>query len=205
MGIGRFVVLATLLLMSTALPASAAGVEEHELLVLINEARAEAALAPLTPLGDLVDDARRHTTDMIEAQELYHSSTREMATYTTGWSLLGENVGLGPNTVALHRAFMASTTHAENVLGDFEKVGIGADRGVDGTLYVTVLFMQSAEPGDDRTVELSPLSHEALEWFSPAAPMTSLADRAVTRSEPIALQVGASESDRCVAAAVCAD
>ncbi|MGH2703523.1 MAG: CAP domain-containing protein [Actinomycetota bacterium] len=44
------------------------------------------------------------------------------------WQALGENVGVGGDVEALHRAFMDSPGHRTNFLGDYERVGIGRER-----------------------------------------------------------------------------
>ena len=190
--------LASLVLLLGLAPA-AAGAEtsaDLELLVLINESRSQVDLPPVTMLGDLVDDARRHTDAMIEAGDLYHSSTRELTGYTTDWSLLGENVGLGPTPAALHRAFMLSPTHAENVLGPFSSVGIGSRRTSDGTLYVTVLFMQPTEDTTEADAVLSPL--DDLRQFTTAARRSIIPDRLVPSRS-------ADTPGRCVSPSACAD
>lgn len=113
----------------------------------INDARAEAGLGALRPYVDLTDDARAHTARMIASGDLFHSD--RLGGYATGWSLLGENVGFGPSVVKLHDAFMASPSHRKNVLDEFDRVGVGADTSQDGAIYVTVLFMQTALPGQE--------------------------------------------------------
>jgi hypothetical protein len=81
---------------------------------------------------------------MIAAGKIYHSTSAQLSSYTTGWTQVGENVGMGPNPSILHTAFMGSPSHKANILGDYDRVGVGADRAPDGTMFVTVLFMKSA-------------------------------------------------------------
>ena len=79
---------------------------------------------------------------MIAAGEIFHSSSAELqAAAGSGWSKLGENVGRGGTVDSLHSAFMASSGHKKNILGDYNYVGIGTD-SKDGVLYVTVVFMK---------------------------------------------------------------
>lgn len=125
-------------------PAVASPSDESQFVSLINQTRAAAGLSPLSSYGDLVDDARRHTADMIAEGSIFHSSQSQLASATTGWSQLGENVGMGPNPSVLHSAFMSSPSHKANILGDYDRVGVGADRADDGTMFVTVIFMQTA-------------------------------------------------------------
>lgn len=137
--------LAGALVLATAVPALASA-EESEFIALINQSRSAQGLAPLSDFWDLTDDARVHTAEMIAAGQIYHSSNAQLSGYTTGWAKLGENVGMGPNPSLLHQAFMSSPGHRANILGAFDRVGVGTARSADGTLFVTVLFMQSSAP-----------------------------------------------------------
>lgn len=121
---------------------SAAPADETALVELINQSRSEVGLARLVVDPDLTETARDHTAEMIAAGDIFHSSNGELAASVTGWLLLGQNVGLGPKPTVLHQAFMDSESHRANILGDFDLVGIGADRASDGTIFVTVIFMQ---------------------------------------------------------------
>ncbi len=134
--------LAILLVIGTAALASPA--EEGEFLTLLNQARSAEGLAPLAVHNDLVAGARAHTSLMVARGEIFHSTSAELGGVTTGWQVLGENVGVGPNPSVLHTAFMNSPSHRANVLGDFNYVGIGAETAPDGKLYVTFMFMKKA-------------------------------------------------------------
>ena len=115
---------------------------EQGFLSAINSTRSSAGLGSLTMDGGLQSHARRHTADMIAAGEIFHSSSAELqAAAGSGWSKLGENVGRGGTVESLHSAFMASSGHKKNILGDYNYVGIGTD-SKDGVLYVTVVFMK---------------------------------------------------------------
>lgn len=142
---GFVALLAGALVLATALPALASA-EESEFIALINQSRSAQGLGPLSDFWDLTDDARVHTAEMISAGQIYHSTNAQLSGYTTGWAKLGENVGMGPNPSLLHQAFMSSPGHRANILGDFDRVGVGTARSADGTLFVTVLFMQSSAP-----------------------------------------------------------
>ncbi|HVR33939.1 MAG TPA: CAP domain-containing protein [Acidimicrobiia bacterium] len=128
---------------STAV-ASASASEESEFVSLINQSRSAAGLAPLSVHNDLVFGARNHTAEMIPTGTIFHSTSAELSGVTTGWSVLGENVGKGPNPSVLHQAFMASPSHKANILGGFDRVGVGVGHDAEGRVYVTVMFMKSA-------------------------------------------------------------
>ncbi len=135
-----------LAVLGTMLPAVASPEDESQFVTLINQSRTASGLSPLTLFWDLADDADVHTAEMIGAGQIYHSSNAQLASYAADWARLGENVGMGPNPTLLHQAFLNSESHRANILGDYDLVGVGADRAPDGTMFVTVLFMKSAQP-----------------------------------------------------------
>ncbi len=133
---------AAVAIVAAAPPATAVG-EASGFVSRINSARAGAGLDALEVYWDLTDDARRHTAEMVEAGEIFHSAN--LGGVTSGWWALGENVGVGGDVAGLHEAFMASPPHRQNILGDFNYVGVGTAYSEDGYLYVTVIFMKGPE------------------------------------------------------------
>ena len=129
-------------------PAVATPDEELLLIELVDQARAEASLPPLEADVDLIVAARGHSGEMASEGELYHSTRGALASYADDWELMGENVGRGPNVRAIHDAFIDSPSHRDNILGDFDAIGIGVERAEDGTLFVTTIFMRRT-PGTD--------------------------------------------------------
>jgi hypothetical protein len=115
---------------------------EQGFLSAINSSRSSAGLPPVSMDGGLQSHARNHTAAMIAAGQIFHSSSGELkAAAGSGWSKLGENVGRGGTVSSLHEAFMNSSGHRKNILGDYNYVGIGTDSN-SGVLYVTVVFMK---------------------------------------------------------------
>jgi len=115
---------------------------EGEFLAKINAARSENGLGLLQIDDGLESHARSHTLGMIDASELYHSTSAELrAAGGQDWDKIGENVGRGQSPNSLHNAFMNSPGHRDNILGDYNYVGIGTGSR-DGYLYVTVVFMK---------------------------------------------------------------
>jgi hypothetical protein len=115
---------------------------EQAFLSAINSTRSSAGLPPLKMDGGLQSHARKHSSDMSAAGEIYHSSNGELqAAAGGGWDKLGENVGRGGTVSSLHQAFLDSASHRANIHGDYNLVGIGTDTA-DGVLYVTVVFMK---------------------------------------------------------------
>ncbi len=117
---------------------------EEEFLSLLNVERAAVGLPALSRYFDLEDDAAAHTAAMIETGDIYHSA--DLTLVTTGWEALGENVGYGPTVDKLHTAFMNSPHHRDNVVGEYDRVGISADRNPSGVIFVTFIFMRTAVP-----------------------------------------------------------
>lgn len=183
-----FLTVALTVAITSVVPAVAAPSDETEFVSLINQTRTAAGLGPLTGYEDLVDDARRHTAEMIAAGKIYHSTSAQLSSYTTGWTQVGENVGMGPNPSILHTAFMASPSHKANILGDYDRVGVGADRAPDGTMFVTVLFMKSAAvPATTSTTTPPPTTAPPTTTTTQAAPVqTPVVASASTGPEVVA-------------------
>ena len=116
---------------------------EDEFLAKINATRSAHGLEPLEIEGGLQSHARTHTRQMMDAAQLFHSSSAELgAAGGQGWERIGENVGRGQSPTSLHNAFMESSGHRDNILGDYNYIGIGTGSR-DGYLYVTVVFMKN--------------------------------------------------------------
>jgi hypothetical protein len=132
-------------LVATAVPAGADTVADEQLfLVKANASRSAAGLAALTGDGKAAEVARSWSQHMAATDTLAHNPDMHKqvsATVTSAWKLLGENVGRGGDVPTLHDAFMNSPHHRDNVLGDFNRVGVGAVRS-GGTLWVTFVFIK---------------------------------------------------------------
>ena len=165
---------------AAALPIGASPGDEAQFVSLINQSRADAGLAALTGYADLTDDARVHTADMIASGQVFHSSAAQLGSYTSGWSLLGENVGMGPNPQLLHQAFLNSPSHRANIMGDYDLVGVGADRSADGVMFVTVVFMKSVAPAPSTTTTTAPPTTSTT-----APPTTTTAPPAAPTPAPV--------------------
>ena len=124
-------------------PVLASQGEEASFASLINSERTNRGMNALDVYWDLVDDARAHADVMADADKIFHSSN--LAGATTGWAALGENVGVGPTVGELHTAFMNSAGHRDNILGDWDSIGVGVANTDRGYMFVTVVFMKAAE------------------------------------------------------------
>ncbi len=178
----------TVLVAGLAVPAAHASAE-GSLVAKINAARAAEGLAPVEVYWDLVDDARAHSQEMAAADSLYHNPA--LSSVCSNWIGLGENVGVGPSTDAIHNAFMRSSGHRGNILGDYNYVGVGVAEGSD-ELWVTVVFMKGpaglvtpAEPDPVPEPDPTPPAPEP-DPASPAGPIAEAepADQPATATAP---------------------
>ena len=115
--------------------------ENDQVLALLNGFRAAHGLPALTLAGDATAKAQQHSDEMAAAANLYHSSSLASG-IQPGWSMLGENVGVGGDPGQLESMFEASAPHCENLLNAaYSQVGVGVAHGGDGRLYVTQFFV----------------------------------------------------------------
>ena len=112
-----------------------------------NAARERLGLGKYRLDPELSKVARKHTQEMIRANDLFHTTSDQLRARVTNWSLLGENVGVGSSVDSLHSAFMDSPAHAANILhGSYKFQGVGVARA-NGRMWVTVIFADSSNPG----------------------------------------------------------
>ncbi len=162
LGKSRFIsvlVAVALTTVSIGVSAVADSGSDQAFLSAINSTRSSAGLPPLKMDGGLQSHARKHASDMVAADKIYHSSNSELqAAAGGGWDKLGENVGRGGTVSSLHKAFLDSASHRANIHGDYNLVGIGTDTAEDGRLYVTVVFMKKggSAPATTTTTTVSP-------------------------------------------------
>jgi hypothetical protein len=112
--------------------------DETAFLRLVNQERSARGLSALTMASGARGVARDWSTTMAAADRLHHRPDLG-APFTGAWTRLAENVGVGPSVASLHDAFMQSSGHRANVLGDFRWVGVGVIH--DGSrIWVTFNF-----------------------------------------------------------------
>ena len=114
----------------------------------MNKSRLNNDLGKLSLDPELSRAANKHTKEMVEDDDLFHTGLTRLGRWVTKWTTLGENVGVGGNVKTLHRAFMKSPTHRANILlATFNHVGVSTARDSDGKLWVTVVFESTTDPG----------------------------------------------------------
>lgn len=172
---------ASLATVGLGMSAGADSTSEAGFLAEINASRAAGGLVPLSVDGGLRSHARVHTQDMIDAGSIFHSTSAELkAAGGSGWTKLGENVGKGGSVGSLHAAFMASSGHRANILGDYNYVGIGTGT-TDGILYVTVVFMKKGGSSSSTTTTTQPIQTSTT---VKTLPTTTEAKKAPTTTNP---------------------
>ncbi len=156
---------ASLASLSLAAPASAdqAG-DEARLFQLTNESRASNGLGPLSYDPAASNVARRWAEELGRSGVLRHNpnvAAEISAQVTNQWTSLGENVGYTGTVESAQAAYMASTGHRHNILGDFNRVGIGIVR-VDGRVWSTIVFLRApAIPYSAGPITFAPFSSAA--------------------------------------------
>jgi hypothetical protein len=109
----------------------------------MERAGANLPLLTLDPAASNV--ARGWSTAMARAGALSHNPGLVDAVQrwvTANWTRIGENVGVGFDVDGLNQALWNSAPHRDNILGPYDRVGIGAVSGGDGAIWVTFDFVQ---------------------------------------------------------------
>lgn len=146
--LGAVLAIALLLSGLAVLRPSAAGAtteEEEQFFTLTNQSRSQNGLGPLAPDSAAAAVARTWAQQMATSHTLSHnpSLAAQVDSYVTSqWTRIGENVGYGGSPSVLQTAFMNSPAHRANILGDYNRVGIGTAHSGDGLLWVTVVFVK---------------------------------------------------------------
>jgi uncharacterized protein YkwD len=157
------------------------GTDEQQFLAKTNASRAAADLGPLTADGAAANVARPWSDHMASAGVLSHNpdvAEQVTALVTDQWKRVGENVGYGGDVPTLHDAFMNSPAHRDNVLGDYNRVGIGAVRS-GASLWVTFVFIK----GPAIAPPPAPVAN-GVGWFLRNALTSGVADTSFTYGAP---------------------
>lgn len=111
-------------------------------IALVHSAR---GASDLVERGDLNAVAQRHAERMAAENRLFHNPS--LGREVTGYELVGENVGVGPELGMIHEAFLDSPSHRANILETrFTEIGIGLATGGDGALWIVQVFRQPIAP-----------------------------------------------------------
>ncbi len=122
---------------------------EQEVLKLVNQARAENRLNPLSWADDLADIARAHSADMIERGFFSHTNPDGQSPFDRiksngiSYRAAAENIAYGqPDAEAVMNSWMNSAGHRANILNEnLKEIGIGAVKDSGETVYWTQVFV----------------------------------------------------------------
>lgn len=148
------ILLTTMMVTGVMTTGAAAASRESDALALLNAERVANGLTPVAMHLDLTDDALAWSERMFAEGSLSHNPA--LSTVTTGWDKLGENVGVGVSVESLHNAFMNSSSHRGNILGDYDYVGIAVVEETTSKLWITVVFMKQIGSGPAADAEDDP-------------------------------------------------
>ena len=135
--------------------------EAWQIVMLANQARAAAGAGPLQWDPALGSAARQHCLQMAAAGAIAHRYVGELDVAGRAgqagahFSLIEENVAIGPSPPAIHGAWMHSPDHRANLLSpDVDRVGVAvvASRGV---LYAVADYERSVPTLTQTQVEAS--------------------------------------------------
>jgi hypothetical protein len=125
---------------------------EKVLARLTNRARLTRGIVTMKLDPELSWVARYHTKKMVKRGELFHQTSQQLQDRITNWNALAENVGRGRTVRTVHRRFMRSESHRENILNPvYTHVGVGVVKKGDEK-WVTVLFESILDPGTTLTM-----------------------------------------------------
>ena len=123
--------------------------DERRLFELTNESRAQNGLAPLDYDAAASGVARSWADELARSGQLRHNpdlAAHVDAYVTREWTRLGENVGFASSPERVHGAYMSSPGHRANILGSYNRVGVGTARDASGRLWTTVVFLSAPPP-----------------------------------------------------------
>jgi uncharacterized protein YkwD len=117
--------------------------DEVRLFQLTNDSRAANGCAPLAYDTAASSVARSWAAELARSGNLRHNPNlvSQVSTYVTNqWSAIGENVGYAGSVDQVHAAYMASSPHRANILGNYNRVGVGSVRS-GNYVWTTVVFV----------------------------------------------------------------
>jgi hypothetical protein len=102
--------------------------------------RSSRGLGALQADGELGAVARNWAATMAAGGDIWHNPNLA-GQVSANWVRLGENVGVGHDVNGLMDAFVNSSAHYANIVGDYTHVGVGVVWGDDGRMYTAHVFM----------------------------------------------------------------
>ena len=140
----RRVLTGAVVVMSAVLLSACWSSNQDKDLGFINQARRQNGRAAVNGDADLMRKAQAWAEHLANIGRLEHSGGNG-GVNTSGianWCGVAENVGFASSTWATHQAFMGSSGHRANVLGNYDRVGTGVVRRGD-IVWVVELYVRS--------------------------------------------------------------
>jgi uncharacterized protein YkwD len=138
-------ILLCLSLSAVALPMDAASAgsrisaDQQRVRELVNQTRGNNGLRGLEILPGFSDKATNWARELVRCQCLKHRNGPYGA--NAGWCAAAENVGRGYSLEQIHRAFLGSPPHRENILTRrMTHIGVGVARDASGEIFVVQAF-----------------------------------------------------------------
>ncbi len=103
----------------------------------INSLRSSKGLATLTRSGSLDGEAKAWAKHMGTSGSLSHSN---LVRLIPPWSAVAENVGAGGSVSSVFSLLAGSSSHLDNILGDYTHVGAGVWVDQNGKIWTVHLF-----------------------------------------------------------------
>jgi uncharacterized protein YkwD len=113
--------------------------QEAAVLRAVNDFRSAYRLGGLRWNATLAAIARRHSQEMAGSGTLAHDAS--LPSRVEDWTMLGENVGVGPDVYSIEDEFENSADHRRNLLSRTVDVGIGVIADGDW-IWVTQVFVR---------------------------------------------------------------
>ena len=125
---------------STALAAPALASPSGDLAAATNAARAAAGLPALQLNGQLSAVAQGWANHLAASGVLAHNPS--LRNQVSGWTLLGENVGMSGSVASVQQAFMNSPEHRANILDSrYTQLGVGSATSTLASCNCQVLWV----------------------------------------------------------------
>lgn len=129
-------------------PSSGLTSDEAKMVNLVNQARTEQGVKPLSVNSQLVTLARRKSQDMVAKKYFSHTSPTYgspfdmMKNAGVKYSTAGENIAGAATTESAHQSLMNSPGHRANILNSgFNQIGIGIASGSQYGKMFTQMFI----------------------------------------------------------------
>ncbi len=120
---------------------------QTRLLELHNKERKSRNLKTLKLDRNLCDYAQKHAEKMAKQNSLRHSQMSNLAD-AAGSQTVAENIAWGQeNEEEVVNAWMHSTGHRMNILGDYTDVGFGMAKNKNGEIYWCGVFCKGGKGG----------------------------------------------------------